>query len=159
MRSREFPTLTALKESRLPDNGTALALLVVVPLPSSPAVLLPQQYPIPPVVTPHETELPALMVENTKVFVPVIVSPPPPPQPVSARPINNVLTQFVTVTSILSLRFMGPQSYNRGRVPTRAMRQIRFLTASRIWKAQSFQSASMSWKVRSFQSASMSWKV
>jgi hypothetical protein len=124
MRSSEFPTLIALKEIRPLDNGTALALLVVVPLPNSPVVLLPQQYPLPPTVTPHETALPASMVENVKVFVGITMSLPP--QPVSARPINKVLTQWVTVMPAVSLLVSWLQSYNRGRAATRALCHYRF---------------------------------
>ena len=86
----------------------ALALLVVVPLPNSPVVLLPQQYATPPVAMPHETALPASMVENVKVGGPVTVSPPR-PQAASASPITNVPKHWVTVTSMASLLcFMGP---------------------------------------------------
>ena len=51
-----------------PETATGVALLVVVPFPSSPAPLNPQQYAAPLVVTPQVCSYPALTAAN--------VSPP-----------------------------------------------------------------------------------
>ena len=51
-----------------PDTATGVALAVVVPLPSAPSPLAPQQYAAPVVVTPQANPFPALTDAN--------VSPP-----------------------------------------------------------------------------------
>src|SRR5213593_2633556 len=64
---RELLLLTAAKVSP-PDTATGVELLILVPLPSSPLPLWPQQYAAPAGVTPQVAATPALTEAN--------VSPP-----------------------------------------------------------------------------------
>src|SRR5438094_10525809 len=75
-----------------PATSTGTALLVVVPLPSSPTVLKPQQYAAPPVVSPHVKPLPVLTTAklsppetSTGVPLPVVEPSPSWPQVLSPQ--------------------------------------------------------------------------
>src|SRR5207249_8518781 len=85
------PTLTAASVSP-PETATGVALLVVVPFPSSPLPLYPQQYAVPLVVTPQALMKPALTAANvsppetaTGVQPLVVVAFPRTPEPLSPQ--------------------------------------------------------------------------
>jgi len=105
-----FPALTEAKVSP-PSTRTAVVLFVVVPSPSSPKVLSPQQYVVPSGVTPHVWELPALTAAKvSRISNGALVAPASAPEvaltvkPVPGRSmlsVGNVATPFTAATLVV----------------------------------------------------------